>query len=420
MTAEQHFDVVVVGGGMVGSSFACALAGSGLQVAVIESAALPTWSEQQFDQRVSAITRASQQFLRHTGIWKRMKGRRISAFREMHVWDATGSGEIHFDSAEIGEPDMGHIVENSVIQLCAHEQLTELDNVTYIGPVKVQTATVENDAVKIMLEDERQIQAQLLVGADGGNSWVRRNAGIDVRGWAYDQKAVVTTAKTALPHRQTAWQRFLPTGPLAFLPLTDGYSSIVWSATLERADDLLAMDDTMFMAELERAFESRLGKIESVSPRASFPLRLQHATSYLAERTVLIGDAAHTIHPLAGQGVNLGFMDAAALAQVLTETAAKTSTGRSDIGARNVLRRYERWRKADNLGMMTSMDVFKKLFGNDQALLRWSRNAGLSVTDKLVPVKNRIMRHTMGLTGDLPQLAKMLPQANQERNPDWQ
>ncbi|WP_455367133.1 FAD-dependent monooxygenase [Kaarinaea lacus] len=211
--------------------------------------------------------------------------------------------------------------------------------------------------------------------------------------------------KTQLFHQETAWQRFMPTGPLAFLPLTDGYSSIVWSTTPEHADELLAMDDDSFKQTLAEGFAHKLGDILETSARAKFPLRGQHAKQYVKERLVLIGDAAHTIHPLAGQGVNLGFADAATLAEVLVDAMK----AKQDIGKLKTLRRYERWRKGDNLAMLSAMTGFKTLFGNNNVVLKSIRNTGLNITNQLLPVKNTIIRHAMGLEGDLPKLARSQP-----------
>ena len=402
----EQYDVIVVGGGMVGASFACALADSQLKIALVDSARAPTWIPANRDLRVSAITHASECFLRNIGAWEGIVARRISPFREMHVWDGSGSGVIHFDSAHIGEATLGHIIENNVIQLAVLERLAEMKNVHTIAPVETTAMSVEDDGVVLSLNDGRTLEAKLIVGADGSRSWVRQQANIDVKGWSYHQKAVVTTVKTAVYHNETAWQRFLPDGPLAFLPLTDGYSSIVWSATTQRADQLLALNDADFMVELKSAFDGKLGDIESVGARAAFPLKLQHATQYVGPRTVLIGDAAHTIHPLAGQGVNLGLMDAAALAEVLIDAAEKYKSSHAGIAAHSVLRRYERWRKTDNLATLAAMDMFKRLFGHKSPAVRWARNTGLTLTHQAEPIKNIIMRHTMGLSGDLPALAK--------------
>ncbi len=417
-STEYDYDVVVVGGGMVGASFACSLARSlaglcngkcnskPLKIAIVDAMPAPTWSKQIHDTRVSAITRASECFLRNIGAWDYMRQRRVSPFREMHVWDSTGNGEIHFDAAHIGEACMGHIVENSVILLSVLQQLDELDNVDYFSPVQAIALTIEDHQASLALADGRCINAKLIVGADGSHSWVREQANIKVTGWDYHQKALVTTVKTTIDHRETAWQRFLPDGPLAFLPLSDGFCSIVWSVTTQRAEQLLASGDESFIAELESAFDRKLGHITSISARAAFPLKLQHAVDYVRPRLALIGDAAHTVHPLAGQGVNLGFMDAATLSDVLTNALDGAKSGYSDIGAYTLLRKYERWRKTDNLAMLAAMDMFKKVFGNNLPIVRWVRNTGLTMTDKTDPLKNIIMRHTMGLKGDLPELAK--------------
>ena len=246
------------------------------------------------------------------------------------------------------------------------------------------------------------MRARLLVGADGAQSRVRHFARVQARGWPYDQQALVATVATERSHRETAWQRFLPNGPLAFLPLHDGRSSIVWSTTPEQARQLLAEDEESFCRQLEQAFAATLGRIESCGERAAFPLRLQYVDSYVQPGLALIGDAAHTVHPLAGQGVNLGILDAASLAEVLLEARAQGK----DIAALKVLRRYERWRKGHNLMMMAAMDGFKRLFGATWEPLRWMRNAGLNLTNALPPVKQLIMNQAMGRSGDLPALAR--------------
>lgn len=231
---------------------------------------------------------------------------------------------------------------------------------------------------------------------------MRRFAGIPTHGWQYDQHAVVATVRTEHSHCETAWQRFLHDGPLAFLPLHDGRCSIVWSTSPAQAAHLAALDAVQFNDELARAFDYKLGRIVDSGERGVFPLRLQHTERYVAPGVALIGDAAHVIHPLAGQGVNLGVLDAAALAEVLLDARR---AGR-DIAALAVLRRYERWRKGDNLLMMAVMDGFKRLFGSDQRAVRWTRGAGLALTERLVPVKQLLIRHAMGRGSDLPRLAR--------------
>jgi len=320
----------------------------------------------------------------------------------MHVWDATGRGVIHFDCADVAEPRLGHIIENRVIQSALLDCVGGHENIELICPANITTIEDEETQIRLRFENEDAITTALLVGADGGNSRVRQQAGITTRGWAYEQKAVVTTVKTQNPHQHTAWQRFMSTGPLAFLPLRDGRSSIVWSTTPQYADELLALDEAAFCHALGDAFEHQLGEVLQASERAAFPLRLQHSASYIAKRRVLVGDAAHMIHPLAGQGVNLGFLDVAALCEVLLDAQLQNR----EFYAHAVLRRYERWRKGDNLLTMSAMDGFKRLFGSSPPPLQLLRNVGLSLANINGPIKNGLIRQAMGLKGDLPKLAR--------------
>ncbi len=262
-------------------------------------------------------------------------------------------------------------------------------------------AEINDSGFSVALEDGRLLQTRLLVGADGARSRVRRLAGIETVGWDYDQHALVCTVETEQPHAGTAWQRFLSTGPLAFLPLSDGRCSIVWSTTPEAAARLLALDAVAF-SELSDVFEAQLGEVHLVSPRVLFPLRLQHARRYIGPRVVLLGDAAHTIHPLAGQGVNLGVMDAACLAECLLDGADQGRAPDSIV----TLRRYERWRKGQNVLVQGAMDAFKRLFGSELMPLRLARNLGLRLADGAIPVKIALARRAMGLSGDLPALAR--------------
>jgi 2-octaprenylphenol hydroxylase len=335
-------------------------------------------------------------------VWTDIAALRIGPFRKMQVWDASGWGQIHFDSAAIGEPLLGWIIENQIVQAALWQKLKRLQNVDLLYPQMLQSVAHQQESLQLSLTDGSRLETRLLVGADGAGSKVRELAGIRSSGWQYGQKAVVTTVTTEYPHQQTAWQRFLPAGPLAFLPLHDGRCSIVWSTLSEQADELLTLADADFADQLGAAFDWRLGKIIDIAGRAAFPLRLQHAQSYVRSRIALIGDAAHVVHPLAGQGANLGLLDAAALAEVVLTAR----NGRRDFGSLSTLRRYERWRKGDNLLMLAVLDGFKRLFGSSLPPLRLLRNTGLNLTDALEPVKNRIMRQAMGLTGDLPKLAR--------------
>lgn len=401
MSAAKDYDVIIVGAGMVGATLACALGDSALRIALVENR-LPEPPGSDIDLRVSAIGRASQRIFVALGVWNPMTAYRVSPFREMHVWDAAGSGVIHFDSADLGESLLGWIIENRVIQTALLERVRTFANVDLLCPASLDRVSFRESGVHTQLRSGEALHARLLIGADGVNSRVRQWAGIDTLGWGYEQKAVVTHVSTENPHQETAWQRFLSTGPLAFLPLHDGRCSIVWSTASKEADYLLSLDDQAFALQLGKAFEWRLGNIIEVGHRVAFNLRLQHAKSYAKPHVALIGDAAHVVHPLAGQGVNLGLLDAAALAEVLLEAA----TGHRDIGSLKVLRRYERWRKGENLLMLGLMDGFKRLFGNSLPPVQRLRNIGLKLTDAAGPVKNLLARQAMGLSGDLPRLAR--------------
>jgi len=395
------YDVVIVGGGMVGAALACALGNTALKVAVLDHAPAAAPPDHSYDQRVSAVTLASQAFFENVGAWDGMARRRISPVREMRVWSEGGPGAIHFDAAEIGEACLAWIIENSVMRNALLERLQHFTNVHYLCPVQVQDINLTEEAATLTLQDGRNLRTRLLVGADGADSAVRRAAEIETQSLNLNQKGIVATVITGKPHEQIARQRFLATGPLAFLPLDEPRScSIVWSADSARADQLLALDDAAFIAELQNAFGDALGQIETIGPRAAFPLALSHAKAYTAARVALIGDAAHTVHPLAGQGVNLGFLDAAALAEVLLDA------GEKDIGAHLVLRRYERWRKGGNLSMIAVTGGFRYLFGNDLPLISQLRNVGLELANSVTPMKNFIMRRASGLEGDLPKLAR--------------
>lgn len=400
---DLSFDLLVVGGGMVGATLTCACLGKGWRIGLVENREpRRSWPRGEVDLHVSALNRASQRILERLDVWARIAQLGVSPYREMHVWDAGSGGGIHFDSAELGEPDLGHIVENRVTQLALWERLEGAEEVTLLCPADVGEIELTTGAARLDLKDGRRIDARLLVGADGRDSWVRSRVGIATRGWPYDQRAIVANMQLREWHRETAWQRFLPTGPLAFLPLRDGRCSIVWSATESRAEELLGLDEASFRSELAAAIGGRLGPIDTIGPRAGFGLRLQHAEHYVKPRLALIGDAAHALHPLAGQGVNLGLLDAAALAAALDEARDK----QRDIGGLWALRRYERARRGDNLLMMTAMDGFKRLFSNASPPLTVLRGTGLSLADRLGPLKHLFMRHALRSGDDLPPLAQ--------------
>ncbi len=406
MQEPQHYDVIIVGGGMVGLAMALALIPTGLRLALLDPQPLPlppeslrkSLSQPEFDPRVSALTPASQALLEALGVWQTLAGLRLCPYTDMQVWDADGTGSIHFAAAELHQPCLGYIIENS----CVSAVLAEA--VQASGKVQIVRDSLANYSAQsgrqfATLTSGTELTCKLLIGADGGNSHVRTLAGIATKEWDTGHRALVTTVKTAQNHRHTAWQRFMQTGPLAFLPLhlpggaAQQYSSIVWSCVPELAAELLALDDTRFAHRLEVAFESRLGSIETVAPRHAFPLWQKHARDYVQQGLALIGDAAHTIHPLAGQGVNLGLADVKSLAGALIRAVARGE----DVASEQVLSRYQRERKAANLGMLLVMEGFKRAFGSDDLHLRWLRNVGLKTADTLAPLKHAVMKGAMGL-----------------------
>jgi 2-octaprenylphenol hydroxylase len=399
-----NYDVAIVGAGMTGATLACALAKAGLRVAVIEASEPSEPAQDTWQLRVSAITRASESVLRAIDVWDALPLERAGVFREMHVWDATGSGSVHFDSAEVGIDALGHIVENAAIQAALAARMASLDTLALFRPEVLEDIQVEQNRVSLRLGRSR-LHARLVVGADGSRSRVRELVGIQCDGGDYGQQAVVAVLRTELWHRETAWQRFLPDGPLAFLPLPGHLCSIVWSTLPEHAQALLAASDDAFTSAVEEAFESRLGRLELMSGRAAFALTYLHAREYVAERVALVGDAAHTVHPLAGQGANLGFQDAAALAEIVQ---AAWSRGR-DPGRRANLRPYERWRKGRNRLMQQGLSAFQWLFGSRLDQVRLARNLGLSMVDKTPALKRLFMRYASGIGGDRPRMARARP-----------
>ncbi len=400
---KHDVDVAIVGGGVVGAALACALAEQGLSLTLIDAQTpAPYDPKAEVDLRVFALSRASRRILEALGAWDAVAAVRLSPYREMQVWDAGGKGSVHFDSADLGEPELGYIVENSLLQHSLWARLKGHPKVTLRHPAKAEALVLEDEAATLSLDDGTRLRARLVVAADGAGSATRGLAGIEVDDEPYGQRAVVAHVQTELPHRETAWQRFLPTGPGAFLPLADGRVSLVWSADEAEAERILKLDDAAFCAALTQASEARLGEVLSSTRRLSFPLQRLHAREYVRGRFALAGDAAHALHPLAGQGVNLGLLDAAALAQVIGDAARK---GR-DIGDLGVLRRYERWRKGDNLAMIFALDAFKRLFSNDVEGVSMLRNVGLRAVDRFTPLKHAFVRRAMGLSGDLPLLAR--------------
>ncbi|MCI0401443.1 MAG: UbiH/UbiF/VisC/COQ6 family ubiquinone biosynthesis hydroxylase [Gammaproteobacteria bacterium] len=397
-------DLIIGGAGIVGGTLGCILAQQGLRVAIVDRTATEARNAKAGDgMRVLAITPASKQILNAIGAWKYIEQGGIGCFRRIEVWDANGEGSLCFDSADLCEPALGYILGHSIIQSVLERILGTLAGVSWYRPAIPRRVNVSDDQVTVEFEDSRSVTARLLIGADGSDSKIRDLAGIDNALHDYHQHALVCVVKTERPHGNIARQRFLTKGPLAFLPLADPYqSAIVWSTKPEDAAALVALDDEGFCRELKNAFAGRLGDITWSGRRAAFPLGRAYARHYCQPRVALVGDAAHSVHPLAGQGANLGLLDAAALAEILADAMARDR----DIGSSRVLRRYERWRKGENLAMMMALDGLNQLFANELGPVQWARNLGLDVVNALAPMKHWFMRRAMGLAGDLPRLAR--------------
>jgi 2-octaprenylphenol hydroxylase len=399
----DRYEVIVCGGGMVGAATACALAHGGIKVALLERFnPARQWPSEPIDNRVSALTKASQNILEILSAWPGMVQHGVCAYRDMRVWDARADGELHFDCADTEFSELGHLVENRVTVAALWDVLGTLPSATCITPAKVVGMELNEDGRQLRLKDGRVLEAELIIAADGRDSALRAMAGINVTGWEYHQDGLVATVTTELDHQFTAWQRFLEEGPLAFLPLNNGQCSIVWTLSSETSKHHLALADEDFLQVLEQASGGILGKMLEVGPRAAFPLRFQFANNYIGQRFALCGDAAHAMHPLAGQGVNAGLLDAAAIAELVIQTRQENRP----LSSPRFLRRYERWRKGDNLMMMASMDVLNKTYSVAAQPLVSLRSAGMNWVNHSALVKAHFNHYAMGLRDDLPKLAK--------------
>lgn len=414
---KTHFDVLVVGGGMVGAAVATALGQQGVSVAVfdrvlpepIQPTTLP-------ELRVSALSFASEQILKNLGAWSFVENLRLCPYRKMAVWEKLESpwgqeiqsraNKTEFDAVKIGYPQLGFIVENRVVQLALMQTMNACDRVEVFSPVDIETMDFTSDQPEVILVDGRHFTGELLVGADGANSMVRQKAGLAIEQKDYEQQCLVATVEITGGRQDITWQAFTPTGPEAFLPLPDingrSYASVVWYNLPESVQALLALPDAEFVEILEKTFPAELPGIKAVVERGAFPLARRHAQSYWRKGVVLVGDAAHTINPLAGQGVNLGFQDAAWLAEVLAEAQRqKKSPGNEEI-----LMQYELCRRTDNRNMMSIMDGFYHTFSNNNKPLKFIRNIGLTLAGKNTPAIKQVMKYAMGLSGKQPKLAK--------------
>ncbi|MCC5796892.1 MAG: UbiH/UbiF/VisC/COQ6 family ubiquinone biosynthesis hydroxylase [Methylophaga sp.] len=384
----EQFDIVIVGGGMVGASLALLLAKhNALKVAVVEKAP-HTASKSNDPPRVSAINLYSQQILESIGVWQQLDPQKIGPYQRMSVWEKTDS-LLEFEAADSGLAWLGHIVENDTIQNSAMQLCLQHPDITVYCPAVPNT--FEHNVLTI--QDELKLTAKLFVAADGAQSEIRDWAGIQSRGWDYHQSGLVCSVQTAQSHQMTARQKFMPSGPLAFLPLRDPHQcSIVWSLPTAQAEQMLELSESEFSALLEKNLDSQLGKVSVISARAAFPLKLRHSERYVQPGLALVGDAAHTIHPLAGQGVNIGLLDAQALAEVVNQAAQSER----QLGSLHTLGKYQRRRRADNLLMQLSMDGFHRLFGCQLPGFSKLRIFGMSQLQKQQTLKNLLIQHAAG------------------------
>ncbi|GAD90782.1 VisC protein [Vibrio halioticoli NBRC 102217] len=398
----KNVDLVIVGGGMVGLTLALALKETDIRIAVIESNA-PTEVSEEPASRVSALSRASEKILHKLGAWPEILNHRHAPYTAMQVWEKDTFSNIDFSAADLFEDNLGHIVENQIIQHALLEQVKKLENVTLFHSNLCTNLAVGEREAWLTLDNGQNLTAKLVVAADGANSWVRQQQDFPLTEWDYDHTAIVSNVVMEEPHQNVARQVFTPSGPLAFLPLHEAHlCSIVWSQNTDRAQQLMQVTEEEFCKQLAVDFDMRLGKVKQLSGRNAIPLKMRYARDFAKERVALIGDAAHTIHPLAGQGVNLGLLDAATLAEEIEKYWNKGK----DIGEYANLRHFERWRKAEAVKMISSMQGFKELFAGDDPLKKLIRGVGMSLVGTMPGMKNEVIRHALGLKGDLPKLAK--------------
>lgn len=402
----DSYDIVIVGAGMVGATLAAVLSGGERRVALLDRRQPPAFDYasvgdlSRFDLRVSAVNLASEQLFTTLNVWPDIVRGRLQPFSIMQVWDAGGRGRTVFDSFSVGEPHLGSIVENGLINHALLRRVEGGDNVDMLWGVSPEQLEQGKDHVRVMLDSGDNIKARLVVGADGGRSAIRKFSGITASTHDYQQRTLVALLRTELPHQRTAWQRFLPSGPIALLPLADRLCSLAWHLDQDLAAEIESLSEEQFAQAISEKSDFVLGDIQLAGPHGGFDLFRMHAHNYVAERVALIGDAAHVIHPLAGLGVNLGFMDAAALGECLNEH------GNDDPGDARLLRRYARRRRLENAMAVTVTDAFKHGFGSRSTLISDVRNLGLSVADRSGPIKQQVIRYAMGLDGDLPNLAR--------------
>ncbi|GMQ90021.1 MAG: 2-octaprenyl-6-methoxyphenyl hydroxylase [Gammaproteobacteria bacterium] len=409
---KYDYDIVIVGGGLVGLSLACALGGSGLRIAVVEPKTLRSASGPSYDVRTLALAYGSSRIFTGMGLWGEIAARGACAIKRIHISDRGHFGIARLDAADAGIAALGYVVELRVLGAVLQQALQKLDSVSLLCPATVKTMVLDREPATVLVEqngESRSVSTRLIVGADGGRSRVREAAGIGARTVDYDQSAVVTTVTPGRAHDHVAYERFTDSGPLALLPMGENRCAVVWSALRSQVDNILAWDERQFLQRLQERFGDRLGRFTRVGARQAYPLSRTRVEEHVCARMVLIGNAAHTVHPVAGQGFNLGLRDVATLSQVLVDA---TRAG-EDIGDVLVLGRYMRQRRRDTQAVTAFTDGLIRVFSNSFGPLVLARDLGLVITDLLPPVKRALIRRTSGLGRALPRLARGLPLAGE-------
>jgi len=402
--AEIRVELLIVGGGLAGMGLAAACAGAGIETALVDREEPAIVVAEPFDGRTTALALGSQRVLAGIGLWPEIAAH-AEPIREIRVADGAARQFLHYDHHLVGDEPLGFIVENRLLRRALLACLAALPSLVHLAPRVVQRVDNATATAVADLDDGTRIRAALVAAADGRASPLREAAGIRALTWAYPQTGIVCTVRHAEPHRGIAVEHFLPAGPFAILPMTGQRSSIVWTERAALAPHLLALDEDAFHAELARRFGDHLGALAVVGPRWSYPLSFLHAGRYVAPRLALVGEAAHVIHPIAGQGLNLGIRDAAALAELIVD-ARRLGL---DIGSGDVLERYEGWRRLDAVLLAAATEGLNRLFSNDVPPLRIARDLGLAAVDRTPPLKRLFMRHAMGTLGELPRLARGAP-----------
>ncbi len=399
---DVSFDVVIIGAGMVGATAACLFAKQGLRVGLLDSQHLAEWENDTSYPRVSAINIASLHIFQALGVWQSICDKRISRYDAMQVWEENSNAAIAFDAQSLAQQQLGFIIENNVIISSLKEKLRQNYNVSIMENTVLSQRQIHKDKLLLLTKDGKSLECSLLVGADGIHSKVRQICDIDTTVFDYEQDAIITRVTTEKSHQKTARQSFVPSGTVAMLPLQDGRCSVVWSCDRDHANHLINLSAEAFCTALFDYFAQHLGRITQCDERLRFPLQQYHATHYIAKYTALAGDAAHITHPLAGLGANIGFMDVAALAEVVETARARGQ----NISNHTVLRRYERWRKGENSLVLAMMKGFKTIFEQPQQPIKVARHFGINLADQIPSLKTQLAKYAMGLSGDLPKICQ--------------